>query len=165
MRVRLDVLFKKCLGGGPRPGRPGRARLGTTLEPLLGSTALYRAEVSWRYIIRTHWLWFYDPLCGRTLLRTRKNSYASCVPTVGNTYDHAYCRVLRIRLEGLSKKSLCEKSLCPLVGRTHPRTREKPCASTTWGTGVNLHDKSGMSIYSTNLYQMLLYNDEWDPGV
>ena len=126
---------------------------------------LYRADVSWRHIIRTHWLWFYDPLCGRTLLRTRKNSYASCVPTVGNTYDHAYCRVLRIRLEGLSKKSLCEKSLCPLVGRTHPRTREKPCASTTWGTGVNLHDKSGMSIYSTNLYQMLLYNDEWDPGV
>ena len=32
---------------GPRPARPGRARLGMTLEPLLGSTALHRADVSW----------------------------------------------------------------------------------------------------------------------
>ena len=29
------------------PARPGRARLGMMLEPLLGSTALYRADVSW----------------------------------------------------------------------------------------------------------------------
>ena len=29
------------------PARPRRARLGMTLEPLLGSTALYRADVSW----------------------------------------------------------------------------------------------------------------------
>ena len=35
---------------------PGRARLGMTLEPLLGSTALYRAEVSWKYIIGTQWV-------------------------------------------------------------------------------------------------------------
>ena len=26
---------------------PGRARLGMTLEPLIGSTALYREDVSW----------------------------------------------------------------------------------------------------------------------
>ena len=32
---------------GCRPARPGRARLGMTLEPLLGSTALYRADTSW----------------------------------------------------------------------------------------------------------------------
>jgi len=42
-----------------RPARPGRARLGMTLEPLLGSTALYRADVSLEYIIGTHYggLW------------------------------------------------------------------------------------------------------------
>ena len=33
---------------GLRPARPGRARLGMTLEPSLGTTALYRADVSRR---------------------------------------------------------------------------------------------------------------------
>ena len=33
---------------GHRPARPGQARLGMTLEPLLGSTALYRT-VAHRY--------------------------------------------------------------------------------------------------------------------
>ena len=33
--------------GGLMPARPGRAHLGTTLEPLLGSTAPDRADVSW----------------------------------------------------------------------------------------------------------------------
>ena len=32
---------------GRRPARPGRAGLGMTLEPLLGFTALDRADVSW----------------------------------------------------------------------------------------------------------------------
>ena len=40
------VSTSACLRG-LRPTRPGRARLGMTLEPLLGSTALYRADVSW----------------------------------------------------------------------------------------------------------------------
>ena len=45
---------------GLRPARPGRARLGMTLEPLLCSTALYRAE----YMIGTEWFrygWLVGP--------------------------------------------------------------------------------------------------------
>ena len=32
---------------GLRPARPGQAHLGMTLEPLLGFTALHRADISW----------------------------------------------------------------------------------------------------------------------
>ena len=33
---------------GLRPARPGRSRLEMTLPPLLGATALHRADVSWK---------------------------------------------------------------------------------------------------------------------